>query len=80
MGGELVGKIRYKKAFLEQLPIPYPSDSGEKKIVLIVENVIDLKQENPSADTTALEAEIDQLVYELYGLTEEEIAIVESAT
>jgi len=29
------------------------------------------------ADTSALEAEIDQLVYKLYGLTEEEIAIVE---
>jgi hypothetical protein len=28
-------------------------------------------------DTTALEREIDRLVYELYGLTEEEIAIVE---
>ncbi len=43
---------------------------------------------NPQADphekhcragTTALEAEIDQLVYELYGLTEEEIGIVESS-
>lgn len=35
------------------------------------------KSENPSADTTALEAEIDQLVYGLYGLTEEEIKVVE---
>ncbi len=29
------------------------------------------------ADTTALEAEIDQLVYARYGLTAEEIALVE---
>lgn len=29
--------------------------------------------------STALEAEIDQLVYELYGLTGAEIAIVEGA-
>jgi hypothetical protein len=29
------------------------------------------------ADTTAIETEIDRLVYELYGLTEEEISIVE---
>jgi hypothetical protein len=29
------------------------------------------------ADITTLEAEIDRLVYELYGLTEEEIRIVE---
>jgi len=30
-----------------------------------------------AADTSALEGEIDRMVYELYGLTEEEIAIVE---
>ena len=29
-----------------------------------------------AADTTALRREIDRIVYELYGLTEEEIAIV----
>jgi hypothetical protein len=32
------------------------------------------------ADTTALEREIDQLVYALYGLTPEEIKIVGDAT
>jgi hypothetical protein len=30
-----------------------------------------------NADTSALEREIDEMVYKLYGLTEEEIAIVE---
>jgi len=30
-------------------------------------------------NTTALEREIDQLVYALYGLTEEEIEIVENS-
>jgi hypothetical protein len=34
---------------------------------------------NPSAVTTALVTQIDQLVYQLYELTEEEIAIVEGA-
>ena len=75
MGGELVGKIRYKKAFLEQTPIPNPSNSEELAIVNIVNLIITLKQERK--DTTALESEIDQLVYKLYGLTEEEIKIVE---
>ena len=31
------------------------------------------------ADTSELEEEIDQLVYELYGLSEEEIEIVEES-
>ena len=35
------------------------------------------KQADPSADTSALESEIDRLVYELYGLSEEEVRIVE---
>jgi len=30
-----------------------------------------------NADTSALERQIDEMVYELYGLTPEEIAIVE---
>ena len=33
--------------------------------------------DNPETDTTTFEAEIDQLVYHLYGLTDEEIQIVE---
>lgn len=37
------------------------------------------KKVNPQADTTALEAEIDRMVYELYELTEEEIRIVEES-
>jgi hypothetical protein len=34
------------------------------------------KKSDPKSDTTALEKEIDQLVYQLYGLTEEEIKTV----
>lgn len=41
--------------------------------------ILTAKKANPLADTTALETEIDQLVYELYGLTEEEIQIVEES-
>jgi len=40
-------------------------------------NHLQQKQQNPSADTSALESEIDRMVYDLYGLTEEEVRIVE---
>ncbi len=36
-----------------------------------------VRKRDPRAETTAFEQEIDRLVYELYGLTEDEIAIVE---
>ena len=37
------------------------------------------KKAGLDADVAALEAEIDQLVYSLYGLTREEIAIIEDS-
>jgi len=71
---------RYKKAFLEKIPIP-PITSSNKPIVRQIEELVDkilaAKKQNPQADTNHWEREIDQLVYELYGLTEEEIKIVE---
>jgi hypothetical protein len=39
--------------------------------------ILSAKAENPAADVSALEAEIDQRVYALYGLTAQEIRIVE---
>jgi hypothetical protein len=52
-----------------------PNDIESKVI-----QIFDLKKVNSEADTNVLEVEIDQLVYELYGLTEDEIAIVEQST
>jgi hypothetical protein len=38
-----------------------------------------LLRQSQTADTTALEKEIDRLVYGLYGLTEEEIEVIEKS-
>ena len=43
----------------------------------LITQIFAAKKTNPQEDTTSLESEIDQLVYESYGLTDEEIAIVE---
>ena len=39
--------------------------------------IFELKSENHDTDIAALENEIDELVYKLYDLTEEEIGVVE---
>lgn len=75
-----MGTNRWKKYKIELLPIAKASVAQEKEIEAIVSKIIDLKKTNPSADTTSLEDEIDQLVFKLYGLTDEEIAIVEEGT
>ena len=77
------GWITCTKQYFGELPIR-PIDSGvvseraqHDAIVGLVERIVAAKQKNPAADTSALEAEIDQQVYAFYGLTPEEIAIVE---
>ena len=45
-----------------------------------MERILAAKWHDPKADTTALEREIDRLVYDLYDLTTAEIAVVEEST
>ncbi|MBK6611994.1 MAG: class I SAM-dependent DNA methyltransferase [Sphingobacteriales bacterium] len=71
-------EIRYKKQFIELLPIPQLTPSEQQPFIQLVDEIL-LKKEK-GEDTTALETQIDQLVYQLYDLTEEEIKIVEQGT
>ena len=49
----------------------------QKPIISLVDKILTTKKADSSADTTEWEKQIDHKVYELYGLTEDEIAIVE---
>lgn len=62
---------------VKELPIPKISETQELEIVELSERIIELKKIN--SDRTELENEIDQLVYQLYDLTEEEIEIIENS-
>ena len=62
---------------LEQLPIHDLAERDRTQLENMVEQILAAKEPDPDADTSALEAEIDRIVYDLYGLTEEEIAAVE---
>ncbi|HPO66112.1 MAG TPA: TaqI-like C-terminal specificity domain-containing protein [Bacteroidales bacterium] len=71
---------RYKKDFLERLPLPIYTTNNlsiVQQIETLVDKIISAKRENPQSDTQELEHEIDKLVYQLYDLTEEEIKIIE---
>lgn len=70
---------RFKTNYLNPFPLPESVDEKtDQNIADKVKLVIEAKKNNFSADTSALETDIDQLVYQLYGLTEEEIKIVEN--
>ncbi len=62
---------------IKQIPVPIASSEKQKRVERLVDHILTTRRRNADADTSAIEREIDQLVYKLYGLTEEEIKIVE---
>ncbi len=62
---------------LDVIPVPRCKIDNQLPIIALVKNAIEIKRNDPSADTSALESEIDRLVYQLYGLKDEEVRIVE---
>ncbi len=83
MGG---GYLRYRSKFLENLPVPKTLENISNQEQLKFARFVDvaLFQESESADnqpkqtrSKEYERQIDQMVYKLYGLTNEEIDIIE---
>ncbi len=81
-GDTLQGDARtFKTNYLNPFPLPETVDENmEQLITEKVKLVLENKKNDSKADTTSLESEIDQLVYQLYGLSEEEIKIVEGTS
>ena len=78
------GGINFTADLVENLPLPDIDESLSEKIGIVVDRILAITSdedylENPGKQSKVkdLEREIDQMVYKLYGLTEEEIRIVE---
>ncbi len=74
--GEL---LQLDKVQFLNVPLFIPSVEKQNSIIHLVDQIIYTKQNNVDADTSHLEDEIDKLVYQLYNLTPEEIAVIEGA-
>ena len=72
-----MGTTRWVKFTVGRLPIPKLSEENQQPVIELVDDILAAKAANEKADTSAAEEEIDRLVYELYGLTDEEIAVIE---
>lgn len=81
--GKRKGKIiEYYKTPLEKIPVHkqlLEDKSCAKSFERVVDKILAAKQRDAEADTSTLEQEIDKLVYALYGLTPDEIALIEAA-
>ena len=89
MGG---GYLRYRTEFLEQLPIKKVSKDKQNQFVERVDRIISLKKrlceigdkktderQRIEEEVKKTDAEIDELVYKLYGITEPERKIIEDS-
>jgi len=86
MGG---GYLRYRTEFLENLPIKIASTAQQQKIVELAEKMLSLNKQlgdKKTDERTRLEeeikktdSEIDELVYRIYGITESEKKVIETA-
>ena len=71
-GGRILAQVKPSRV----KAVPIPNFKNTKSLSKLVQNVIDKKKEYK--DTADLENQINQLVYQLYELTEEEIKIIEN--
>jgi len=71
--------LRFIRQYIEAIPIPSTSRTDQAALEALVDRILAAKQADPQADVTDLEREIDERIYHLYGLTPEEIRIVEES-
>ncbi len=64
---------------LNLIPIKFGKEEFEERIIKEVDSILETNKKEFSDNSSILENQIDQLVYQLYDLTEEEIAIIEKA-
>ena len=72
--------ISFTKDMIQDFPLPFIADLNNfivSQIESLVDSILETKKWDSKTNTSDLEQKIDDLVYKLYDLTEEEIAIVE---
>ena len=70
------GALPFDTESVNIIPIPKVTLEKQKEISLIVEEIIELKRNNVKV-SESLENNIDKIIYDMYGLTEAEIKIIE---
>ncbi len=69
------GTLRWKKAYVERLPVPKVERARELALVRLVERIL-ANLDTRLTDSENIEEAIDRHVYRLYGLTEDEIHVI----
>lgn len=65
---------------LKEIPIPIATPIQQQPIIDLVDSILTAKKKNPTANTFEQEKNINDLVYDLYGLSKPEINIIKGQT
>jgi len=65
---------------IESLPFVLGDESFQQKIISLVNEILEIKTKNRKSDVDSFESQIDELVMDLYGLSEEERKIIENSS
>lgn len=72
-------QAQVKVKVVQKLPVVVPSEDEQRPIIALVDEILAAKAKDPNAKTNKKQKKIDELVYDLYGLTDDEKAIVKSS-
>ena len=67
--------LRFFTQYVDQIPVPAATADQRRAVQELVGNILDAKGDE--SQTMQWEAELNELVYKLYGLTKDEIRIIE---
>lgn len=73
------GAYTLKAATISALPIKLASDEEQSAIVDIVDEILRIKESNHNADITSQERRMNEIVYDMYDISEAEKALIETA-
>jgi hypothetical protein len=68
-----------KGTYLKDLPIPKASGADKKRLIALADSCAEAAEKSNHTSLAILETEINQIVYRLFDLTTEEIAVIEAA-
>jgi TaqI-like C-terminal specificity domain len=71
------GYLRIGQNEIRSVPIAEGNEQKRQELLRITDAILEKKTSTPEADTTDREHQIDCLVYDIYGLTPQEVAAVE---
>ena len=74
------GYLRFDIPYLKQIPIKVIEIGKQEELITLVKKAIENKNSNINADIEKIKKQINKSVYKIYGLSKEEIQIIENET